>query len=108
MGAFRGRISSWFFRHRSITLVGGMCYSIYLLHYGLISAAGKLSARLLVGSNYTTRLLLDCLIVLPVVFGVSLGFFLLIERPCMNPEWPQLLRARWRQWSPGSVTAVEK
>jgi peptidoglycan/LPS O-acetylase OafA/YrhL len=39
--AFRGRWINRFFCNRWITAVGGMCYSIYLIHYEVISAVGR-------------------------------------------------------------------
>jgi peptidoglycan/LPS O-acetylase OafA/YrhL len=34
------------------------------------------------------------ILVVPVVFLLSALFFLAIERPCMDPEWPRKLRQR--------------
>ena len=96
-GAFRGTISSRFFCHPVITLTGGMCYSMYLLHYAVISASGRLFKRFLIGSNFTTRFVLDALVVIPVVLVVTGVFFVLIERPCMDPTWPSKVSVRIRR-----------
>ena len=44
--AFRGTFFNRFFSNRWITAIGGMCYSIYLLHYEVISAVGRHTMRL--------------------------------------------------------------
>jgi hypothetical protein len=36
------KIANVFFRHPFIVCTGGMCYSIYLTHYALISLVGRL------------------------------------------------------------------
>jgi peptidoglycan/LPS O-acetylase OafA/YrhL len=98
IGAFRGKASSWLFRHRLITAVGGMCYSMYLLHYGVISVTGRLSAQVLLGTTFTTRFALDSLIALPAVLAATGVFFIFLERPCMDPSWPSKAGERIRRW----------
>lgn len=73
-----------------VPIIGGMCYSIYLVHGRAIAFVvhGLLAKCQLFGSllpDYLT-VLLACL---PAVLGVSAVFYLLVERPCMDPQWPQ-------------------
>jgi len=84
-GQVHGRALSW----GVIPTIGGMCYSIYLLHARVIAALvhGVLEKLPLFGV-----FVLDYAIVLPVcalgVLVVSAAFYLMIEQPCMNPGWP--------------------
>lgn len=73
------------FSARLIIIIGGMCYSIYLLHFAVISAVGKL----LIGAGIDPRsnfLFLPLSLLLMVsVLVVSAVFFILVEKPFMKP-----------------------
>jgi peptidoglycan/LPS O-acetylase OafA/YrhL len=73
-----------------ITLIGGMCYSIYLMHNLVIVAVGSVWRRMM-PAGYLPAALLSCLIMLPSCLIVSAIYFRLIERPCMRRDWPQRL-----------------
>ena len=88
---FRGRLVRVVFCNLWITTIGGMCYSIYLLHYPLISALGRRTLHLGAQGGFTTHVLAQALLIVPVVLIVSAAFFVLIERPCMQKDWPQRL-----------------
>jgi len=74
-------------KYNFITNIGGACYSIYLLHYPIISIFGNL----LVKHQLTNYELIDnicySIILLAVVLFISELYFLLIERPCMKKKW---------------------
>ena len=89
---FKGRILSAFLRLPVICVVGGMCYSIYLLHGRIITAAyAYLMKNLQLTGQYLADSTILNLTLIPVIICTSAVFFVLIERPCMNPKWPQLL-----------------
>ena len=96
---FRGRVVRAVFCNVWITTIGGMCYSIYLLHYPLISAVGRHTAPIASHRGFISHLLVQMALVVPVVLIASTMFFVLIERPCMRKDWPQRLvawfRTRW-------------
>jgi peptidoglycan/LPS O-acetylase OafA/YrhL len=95
LAAFRGRVCSAVFSNRVITDIGGMCYSIYLFHFLVIYGVKHITAYWHIGNNFWLYYAMQlCLIVPPVLFFCG-AFFLLIERPCMDREWPKKL---WRQW----------
>jgi hypothetical protein len=80
-----------------ITTIGGMCYSIYLLHYWLLEAGahalGPLVVRL---PSYDVAYGVSLVILAPVVLLVCGAYFVLIERPCMDRRWPERLAAAVR------------
>jgi peptidoglycan/LPS O-acetylase OafA/YrhL len=77
---------------RIITVIGGMCYSIYLLHFPLMRFLGQHAIIPLVGANVTLNTLLYSVPILtPVLFAATV-FFVLIEKPCMQRDWPIRLR----------------
>jgi peptidoglycan/LPS O-acetylase OafA/YrhL len=97
IGVFRSRIANWLITRHPITTIGGMCYSIYLLHWHVISATVFFVRRWRVGSSFLSRFSIDLLIILPIVLLVATAFFSLIERPCMDPAWVARLAGKFRQ-----------
>ncbi|HEX5179673.1 MAG TPA: acyltransferase [Gemmatimonadaceae bacterium] len=103
---FRGRRLRAVFRNPWVTTIGGMCYTIYLLHYPIISAIGRRTIRIAANDGFALHLLVQAAIVLPLLLFVSIVFFVAIERPCMQKDWPQRFAAairsaswaRTRQW----------
>jgi len=90
LAAFYGKASNWFFRQPFIALTGGMCYSIYLMHMLIISTVFRLVKHLRFESGGITLVTQIALLAVSV-FSVSTFFFVLIERPCMDPAWPKKL-----------------
>jgi peptidoglycan/LPS O-acetylase OafA/YrhL len=93
---FRGVWLRRFFSLKPVYLIGGMCYSIYLLHYPFISTVSRLLAKLWPGMQYFPALALAVVFLLPVVVGIAAIFFAYIERPCMDHAWPKKLWAQVR------------
>ena len=87
IAALRGPRTARILSNRWITTIGGMCYSIYLLHYPLLILAQRWTAGL---SRLSPGLALlgRAVVYAPIVLAVSGVFFVLVERPCMDPRWP--------------------
>jgi peptidoglycan/LPS O-acetylase OafA/YrhL len=95
LAAFRGRICSTLFSNPVITDIGGMCYSLYLFHFLIISSVARVSKPVHIGHNFWVYYSLQAVLVLPVVLMLCGVFFLLVERPCMDRDWPRKLWNRW-------------
>jgi peptidoglycan/LPS O-acetylase OafA/YrhL len=102
IAAFHSVAVSRFIRNAWIATIGGMCYTIYLLHNYIVAALGMLTERFFPGSPFAVRLLIQFVLMTPVVLIVSALYFRWIERPCMRPGWPGQLtealsrfRSRW-------------
>ena len=91
---FRGSTVRRLLSNRWLTSIGGMCYTIYLLHYPLISALGRRTIRVGRGASFTEHFLLQFMIIVPLLLLVSTLYFVLVERPCMNKDWPRDL-VKW-------------
>ena len=91
LAAFRGSVTNRFFSNRWITVIGGMCYSIYLIHYEVISALGRFTRRIGTGFPYWTYLLVQLLLVGTSILVICGGYFLILEKPCMRRDWPERL-----------------
>jgi len=96
VAAFCGNWFSEVMRQPVITVLGGMCYSLYLLHYPVFSfLANKVVIN---GMPLPLACLRVAVVGLPCALGAGIAFYLLIERPCMDPNWPQAaLRCLTRQ-----------
>jgi peptidoglycan/LPS O-acetylase OafA/YrhL len=94
LAAFRGPLCSAFFTNRFITDVGGMCYSLYLFHFLVISAVGRITKPWHLGQNFWVYYLLQATLILPIVLVTCGSYYLLVERPCMDREWPRKLWIR--------------
>jgi peptidoglycan/LPS O-acetylase OafA/YrhL len=92
IGALRGRWFTAVLRRPSISVLGGMCYSLYLLHNPLLSfLATKIVHN---GLSLPQAYLRLGVVGLPVAVGAGIAYYILIERPCMNPNWPRLALQR--------------
>jgi peptidoglycan/LPS O-acetylase OafA/YrhL len=83
-GIIQCRVANWFLRLRPVTLIGGMCYTLYLWHalmLHLLPPALKLQAPRL---PYVEVAVVYCLILVPCVIVLCVPIFLLIEKPFMN------------------------
>jgi peptidoglycan/LPS O-acetylase OafA/YrhL len=104
LAAFYGPVSNRFFRAPFVALVGGMCYSYYLMHMLIISVVFKATRHLAVFHDFLLNYLVQI-----ATLGAAIGllatlYYIVIERPCMDPQWP---RKAWRVLSraSGSDTA---
>jgi peptidoglycan/LPS O-acetylase OafA/YrhL len=97
LAAFQGRLSGWFFRHPFIVTIGGMCYSIYLLHVYVIAAVFRETRHLMVFRDFMENFLTQFILMFIPIVAVSAIYFVLVERPCMDPRWPQKLAAHLRR-----------
>jgi peptidoglycan/LPS O-acetylase OafA/YrhL len=94
--AFEGRAVRWAMSRPSVTAIGGMCYSIYLIHYQAISLFGRFTKDLPFSRYFWVNLLAQSIVVGLGVLALSAAFFLLVEKPCMRKDWPARLRAWFR------------
>jgi peptidoglycan/LPS O-acetylase OafA/YrhL len=91
IGAFRGVLLRRLFTIEWLAIVGGMCYSIYLWHFFVIALVFKVSRRVLVTHDLLANFLVQSVLILPCILIFCVLYFVLIERPCMDPAWPQKL-----------------
>ncbi len=93
IGAFRSGAFNRFIKRPWIMAIGGMCYTIYLLHLAIAQASIELLLKivpdaqnsLLWFSIYALFFLVCLLLTVPV-------FYLLVEKPCMDHTWPARLK----------------
>jgi peptidoglycan/LPS O-acetylase OafA/YrhL len=94
LAAFNGPVSRQIFRVPWIALTGGMCYSFYLMHMLVISIAFKFTRHFLILSSLPLSFLIQAILLGSCIYLFSTAYFVLIERPCMDPKWPHQLAAK--------------
>ena len=83
--AFRSRIFQRFMTLLPITVIGGMCYTIYLYHLTIISLVTRSLFKLFKpGLPLESELWITLAVCIPVVLVVSAVLFALVEKPFMN------------------------
>jgi len=95
IAAFQGMVINRFVTNPWIATVGGMCYTIYLLHNYIIAALGMVTESVSPGSAFSVRLLIQFLLMTPIVIVISALYFRFIERPCMQADWPRRLKSKF-------------
>jgi peptidoglycan/LPS O-acetylase OafA/YrhL len=93
VAAFRGKLMSWLLSQPLLTTIGGMCYTIYMYHWlmisGLIRITKKFSTQV-----FWMDALIQFAIMSAIIIAVCAVLFALFERPFMKRDWPQKFWAR--------------
>lgn len=84
VGGIKGLVFNRFLRFRPITLIGGMCYSIYLWHIPIMERLGGLATRLPRNVSDLQLTALYGLIAVPLIILFSIPIYYFTERPFMN------------------------
>jgi len=87
-----GPVSRRLLRVRWVALLGGMCYSFYLMHSLIIHGLYSITKHAMVFTGFFRNYLVALLLNLGPVLVLSVSYYILIERPCMDPHWPRRLR----------------
>lgn len=91
ISSFKGILLQRFFAHPIIYSIGGMCYSIYLIHYGFLHILIPHLPSHIFGGTYLVQLFWVFVLCIPLLLFVCAVFYLWIEKPCMNKNWPSVL-----------------
>ena len=83
---FNSKLIIKFFRLEIFSTIGGMCYSIYLIHSPIVSYIKKAQYNYFSFNDFKIDFILGLLIILPLVIIFSAIYFLFIEKPFMSFE----------------------
>lgn len=89
--AFKGVVTGRFLSNPWIATIGGMCYTIYMYHWLMISALIRITQGFHTRVFWQT-LIMQYLIMVPVIVAVCALLFILFERPFMRRDWPARLK----------------
>jgi len=97
VAAFKGVLSNRFFCQPIIYIIGGMCYTLFLYHYSVISAFGRLLVRceLLNQLPVWLEIIVASIVIVPAVLLTGAIMFILVEKPCMKKDWHIRLMERY-------------
>lgn len=87
ISVFKGELLNKAFTQPIIYLIGGMCYSIYLLHLAFFGLFVKFSDKLLFFDSYSLNFWLQFILAFCSLMFISGLFFIFIEKPCMDKNW---------------------
>jgi peptidoglycan/LPS O-acetylase OafA/YrhL len=90
-GVMRSKVFNRIFTRAPVTIVGGMCYTIYLYHASILTILGRATFWMRIGNIYWISFMLQLLLLGTAVVAISGVLFVLVERPCMKPEWHKSL-----------------
>ncbi|MES2430323.1 MAG: acyltransferase [Bacteroidota bacterium] len=80
-------IFSPFFTNKWVSFIGGMCYSLYLTHFIIISFFGKFTLQIKFTEYYLINYCIQVILLLPLVLIGGFLFYRFIELPTMNKDW---------------------
>jgi peptidoglycan/LPS O-acetylase OafA/YrhL len=92
VAAFRGRIASWLLSRPLLTVIGGMCYTIYMYHWLMISGLIRITKKFAT-HVFWIDLLINFAVMSAIIIAICAVLFALFERPFMQRDWPQKFRA---------------
>ena len=102
VSAFRGKLMDWLLSRPLLTVIGGMCYTIYMYHWFMISGLIRVTQRLFT-HIFWLDLLIQFVLMSVVIIAICAVPFALFERPFMQRDWPQ----KFRDWLTGKKRQAE-
>jgi peptidoglycan/LPS O-acetylase OafA/YrhL len=91
LGAFKGQLIRNILRQPIVSAIGGMCYSIYLTHSLVLQGLYWLFAKVPHLGGADEHLIIALIWIPPCLVAFGAIYFVLIERPCMDKNWPEKL-----------------
>jgi len=100
VSVFKGVILNRLFSLKAVVIFGGMCYSIYLLHYPIFFGVSKISKYVVLKDN-SLNYIFQFALAFGIMFTLASIFFILFEKPFMKNDW-------WRFRKKGNQSVAEK
>lgn len=104
------------FCYKFVPTIGGMCYSIYLLHYPIISLLGRFLLKVKITDYYLPNLFFQLIVTFIIIIPISAVFYYYVEKPFMSRKWldklmkkdKHLATANMQSELPAEPTPTEK
>ncbi|WP_317166167.1 acyltransferase [Chitinophaga sp. Ak27] len=75
------------FSKKFLVVIGGMCYTIYLIHGPIISIVANYLLKYQFSKWSPINYLIISVVFSLITLGASCLFFIVVERPCMQKDW---------------------
>lgn len=92
LSGFKSKLLNRFLITPWVYIIGGMCYTIYLIHYPFFFLWSKVAKQFLIGDSYSFNLLVFGVLGIGVMLICSSLYFILFEKPFMNKNWPEKVK----------------
>lgn len=103
VAAFRGAWFNRFLRFPAVSIIGGMCYSIYLFHIAIVGSTAKILFPLFPSHwSFETMAVAALAIQVPLALAISAVLFVWVEKPFMNGSGSRYLEG-WIHRQPAPV-----
>jgi peptidoglycan/LPS O-acetylase OafA/YrhL len=87
VSVFKGKWISWVLSRPLLTTIGGMCYTIYMYHWLMIS--GVIRGTIKISTHvFWLDLIIQFFVISTIIIVISAVLFALFERPFMKRDWP--------------------
>lgn len=96
-GIARGPLLRRILGNKWLTTIGGMCYSIYLVHVPIMQFCAAMVFKSYSPTDVEQAAAIACLLLIPISLVGGALFYVLVERPCMERDWPSRLAKRARE-----------
>jgi peptidoglycan/LPS O-acetylase OafA/YrhL len=93
LASLKGPYLSRFLRNPLVTVLGGACYSIYLIHFLIIGFAFHATRHLASTTSPTVYYFVQTLSLIPACVLCGMIYYIFVEQPCMYPDWPWRLQS---------------
>jgi len=97
--SFDGGIGKKFTSNVWISRIGGMCYSMYLIHLIFLQVSVSVLFRIYSLNSFVANLFIYTILLLPILLLVTTLFYFFIEKPCMDPDWPENLLVNIKEFN---------
>lgn len=83
-GCLKGKLFNQLLTLQWVTIIGGMCYTIYLTHLPLLELIYSVIGKFGYSSPYWLQLSISLIVALPIILFSSMIFYKYIEQPFMS------------------------
>ena len=105
IAAFKGTLFFRFLGNPWIATIGGMCYTIYMYHWFMISILIRPVIHLQTHILWLD-LLIEFVVMSLIIIPICACLFAAFERPFMRRDWPARLMDKFRQPAPSADSAA--
>ena len=98
VAAFQGNLFRKFLSTPWVAIIGGMCYTIYLVHLPLMELLILGTKNIRLTNYYMVNMIVQMLIIVPIILIFSSIAFYYLEKPFMKKDWFQDFKVIINNW----------
>jgi hypothetical protein len=98
VAAFQGNLFRKFLSTPWVAIIGGMCYTIYLVHLPLMELLILGTKNITLTNYYIVNMIVQILLIVPIILIFSSIAFYYLEKPFMKKDWFQDFKVIINNW----------